>query len=345
MINPSEQLLIPKKQNNPTIGGVLGFTYLSIGIAMPFYNYALFHSKGKVLPGFPFPITSTLLQLLGVVLVLSIIGLFRKLPSHRRAFGRLFMQRLSILWPASLSQAVNIVLMNTGLFMLDVSLHVLLRASEIVWVVVLSLCFKKERPTLKVVLSCLVTLIGTCFIVLHIVSIKGISGGTMTALIVHFFTTILSALNIVSFRVLSTKLKTCLIHPIDATELTILNLTTMSILIIPCVAIWERDAISTLFKPNPALWIMLSAGLVITSLYKLSFTALITHTTAITVGVVAQMKIVPQVVLDVVVNGKYGGRGSKYLVIGSLVTFVGVIWYTILKYNMAKQRAQLELKN
>ncbi|KAL0213579.1 hypothetical protein RCL1_007205 [Eukaryota sp. TZLM3-RCL] len=326
----------------PTIGGLWGALYLFIGILLPFYNHLLFHSSGKVFPGFPFPIAATWLQLSGVVLVLSILSYFRKLASEQKAFGRFFWSRVFVMWPVIFTQATNIMLMNTGLFMLDVSLHVLLRASEIVWVVLFSSLSKKERPSKKLLLACFVCLFGTLLIVLHIINEKGIKKPTIMALIVHFLTTVMSALNIVLFKVLSTKMNTQVPYKIDSVELTRLNLFCQCFVILPCILLFEPAAFPTLLHPNPKLWVMLGAGLLLTSVYKLSFVALILHTRAITVGVVAQLKIVPQVLLDVIFYKKY--NFSVFILLGSLFTFTGTGWYTWIKYKMLKMLHQSQEK-
>ncbi|KAL0230927.1 hypothetical protein GEMRC1_010332 [Eukaryota sp. GEM-RC1] len=324
-------LLEPHTKKRFTIGGVFGFLYLFVGVFLPFYNYTLFHDKGKHFPGFPYPIAATLLQLVGVVVVLSVYSFFKKLPSHNRAFGRLYVYRLSFIWPVCLSQAINIMLMNQGLFMLNVSLHVLLRASEIIWVVLLTFFFKKERPQKLVLFCCSIVFVGTLFIVYHIVLQKGVTQKSVWAVVIHFITTIISALNIVVFRVLILKLKNCSKHPIDAVELTILNISTMAILILPCALVFEPEFIPTLFQPNPKLWTMLGAGLVFTALYKLTFTALITQTTAVTVGVVSQLKVVVQVVLDVVLYKKY--HSTVFMYLGAFFTCLGLVLYTKVKYD------------
>jgi len=76
--------------------------------------------------------------------------------------------RILLLILPSLLFAANLALTNLGLFMTNVTAHLVLRNSDLVWIVILAFFFKAERPGLAGVLCCLVDVAGVVLVSLFV---------------------------------------------------------------------------------------------------------------------------------------------------------------------------------
>ena len=137
------------------LGVVAVCGYLAISGVLPLFNKALFQL-------FPFPVSATVLQIAVVALLLALLGKCRR---GAAALGGSVWAKAKLLLLPSFFFAANITLTNLGVHLTDVNVHILLRASELPWVVGLGLLFANEPcPSRGVAASCVVLLLGVVLV-------------------------------------------------------------------------------------------------------------------------------------------------------------------------------------
>lgn len=123
--------------------GIALLLWYTFGIMLSVYNKHMFSDQGM---NFKFPIiTTSLHQLAQILLSLCAIYILH-LPTINLSKGG----RLKII-PASLASASDIGLGNTSLLLVTLSFYTMLKSSALGFVLLFSVLFKLEAPTLKLV--------------------------------------------------------------------------------------------------------------------------------------------------------------------------------------------------
>jgi drug/metabolite transporter (DMT)-like permease len=141
---------------------------------LPIYNKYVLGSPTAT-GGYKFPLTLTWIQLAACSVLALIFTIGRNYwPKTKEGGAHVISQlwtprTLLLLIPAALF-AANIALSNMGLFLVNVTAHLALRNSEIVWVVLLAFLFQRERPTLLATLCCVVIAAGVVLMSLFVAS-------------------------------------------------------------------------------------------------------------------------------------------------------------------------------
>eukprot|EP01119_Soliformovum_irregulare_P015493 TRINITY_DN4362_c0_g1_i5.p1 TRINITY_DN4362_c0_g1~~TRINITY_DN4362_c0_g1_i5.p1 ORF type:complete len:263 (-),score=41.07 TRINITY_DN4362_c0_g1_i5:499-1287(-) len=150
---------------------ILAVIFYIASIIMPLFNCVLFDGYEKV-PGYPYPLTATWLQMLGVTVILFLYNVANHLIIQRKdvlkkswIFGPGFLWKCWELLFVSIAFALVMSLSNIGLFLLnDVNVHVLLRSTEIIWVVLSAIVLSRERPSIITIVACMMLIAGSIII-------------------------------------------------------------------------------------------------------------------------------------------------------------------------------------
>lgn len=150
--------------------------YLAVSGLMPLFNKALFTL-------FPFPVTATVVQICAVAALLLLAT--SSSGGSGGDYGSTRTKARLLLLP-SMFFVGNITLTNLGIHLTDVNVHILLRASELIWVVFLGAVSKQEPwPSRGLSAACAMLMLG-------VVLVSCGAGGEVGALAVGV--TLLSAL-------------------------------------------------------------------------------------------------------------------------------------------------------
>eukprot|EP00434_Breviolum_minutum_P017189 symbB.v1.2.015174.t1/scaffold1109.1/size137296/4 len=139
--------------------------------AVPIYAKRIFDGSFGV-KKFPYPCFAAFLQLGFASVLLGCLHLMqhlwisrgKALQSQSWLFGPYFGFKLKHVAPAGVAFGCRYVTANLGLSLADNSTHVLLGATELVWVLLLAVLINKERPGVLEVLACIVSLVGNVIV-------------------------------------------------------------------------------------------------------------------------------------------------------------------------------------
>ncbi len=231
--------------------------------------------------------------------------------------------------PAAIFGA-NISAMNLGLEKTSVSMHVLFRSSEVIWIVIFAAFLQKERPTWLTMTNCGLFLGGTLLVAVQLFWSTGVSSSSWSALLLNIVSTIVSPLYLAL-------LKWCLgqlnkagykLHPTEISGI-VITLTAL-VMLVPAPLI-EPPAFPRLLKIDVRLLLVLLAGIVLTCSFKFVMIAMIDRQHIITVGMIGQMKCVPQVLMDMFFFKKY--PFTPLMVIGTGINLLAAIMFTLLQFK------------
>jgi len=329
------------KQGTPWNAILLAVCYYVLTTTFPLFNTLLFKGWGPV-KGFPYPLSATWIQLIGVFILLLIYSIIMHYLQRKDvlkkswAFGPGFFWKCKHLILVSIAFAAVISLTNMGLFLVDLNTHVLLRSSEIVWVVLFALLIQKEIPSIGTIICCLVLIVGTVLVSMDFTQkIKS----SAVALVINLTASLASGLMIVLLR------RACVIlrskdPTISVLEITFFKIIIASIVLIPPTFIVEPGAFKALIHDNTTqeyqVTLLVGAGVLLTMFYQSVMVGLTTYSLAITVGIISQTKIIPQVALAIAYNNDF--RPTALHISGMLLLIGGSVGYAILRWRIHKKQ-------
>jgi len=232
-------------------------------------------------------------------------------------------------------------LTNVGLFLIkDVNVHVLLRASEIIWVVLFAFLIQKEQPNVLTLLCCLLLILGTAFVSLDFSSSMVYQTATIVAIIINLLSSVASGIMLVLLR------RACLIlRKKDPTtsilEITLLKIAMATIMLAPATLALEINAWSALLQAEIHIQLLVGAGVFITMAYQSIVVGLTAFSLATTVGIIAQSKIIPQIILSIVWLRKF--IPTPLHVVGTLMLVIGSCAYGVLRWFAHKKELENRL--
>jgi len=326
---------------------ILAILYYILAVILPIFNDAIFRGYGNI-KGYPFPLTATWLQLIGVTLCLLFTNLIvhgfvqrNDVLQKSWVFGEGFLWKCQHLFFPSLAFALVMSLTNMGLFLIkDVNIHVLLRASEIIWVVLFAFIVQKELPTVLTLLCCLLLILGTGFVSLDFSGSMTYKIATIVAIIINLLSSMASGLMLVLLR------RACLIlRKKDPTtsilEITLIKVAMATIMLTPVTLAMEINAWSALLQAEIQIQLLVGAGVFITMAYQSIVVGLTAFSLATTVGIIAQSKIIPQIILSIVWLRKF--IPTPLHVVGALMLVIGSCAYGLLRWFAHKKEMENRL--
>ncbi|KAG9392816.1 EamA-like transporter family [Carpediemonas membranifera] len=312
----------------------LGFIYLASATIMPLYNYLCYRGHHHAVRPFPYPVTFTAIQLFATCAFMTVANIaLHFLRPHRHGsswvLGRGLLVKLSTLFMPAAIFAGNMSMMNMGLMKTSVSVHVLLRGSEIVWIILMAWILQKERPRVLTVACIALLFVGTALVSLQLLLSNGLGSLGLGALLMNMLPTMIAPAYsvLLKWTIQRLKLEGYQMHPTETTALVIGLTATVMI----CPTPWlEPGAAVELLHIHLPLFIVLCFGCVLTCTFKFVMIAMLDRQHVITVGIVGQMKIIPQVIMDVLFFKNY--PCTILMVLGTGVNVVGALSYAVLEW-------------
>jgi len=329
---------------------ILAILYYLLAVIMPLFNDLVFRGYGHI-KGYRFPLTATWLQLIGVTLCLFVYNLLAHCIVVQRqdvlrkswVFGQGFLFKCKQLFFPALSFAFVMALTNMGLFLIgDVNIHVLLRASEIFWVVLFAFIIQKETPTFWT-LVCLALLIGgTVLVSLDYSNGTTLASGNSTiAIVINLLSSVASGLMLVLLR------KACVVlRKRDPTtsvlEITLIKVAMATIMVAPVTLALEINSWTALYKAEYHIKLLVGAGVFVTMAYQSIVVGLTAFSLATTVGIIAQSKLIPQIILSIVWLQKW--VPTPLHIVGASMLVVASCAYGVLRWFAHKKEEKKGLQ-
>lgn len=341
-------------QNDKTLPLKVAFSVviycLSVS-AVPIYNKKVFSGNvcwsGGCAKSFPFPITTAFLQLGFVSLVLAIMSIIGHICSPRsRAsgcswiFGPHFGYKLRHIAPVGVLFGIKYGITNWGLALVPTAKHLLLQATDLVWTCIFARIINKEHLGAVETVAAALSVVGA-------VLISFAAGGELEApalgLTVNLLTPIFLALCITTLRTGAAEVlraDNCLGGSMSPVEFTAIKLALSSTMALVLAFVIESEAIQTLEGKQHAQswWIALSdypfaslclvlAGGFFVLIFQVNITWLAGLTSAVAVGIVGEVKVLPQWVLNELFNLKVDF--SPLNIAGAAFSLTGSILYAV----------------
>jgi len=280
----------------------LCITYVILSTQMPFYNKI-------ALEIYAYPITSCFLQVLGVVLTLLVVLCIMHCFQHKsspfqyllRLFsGKYFVFKCKHLCLPSFFFSCNIILTNIGIELTSVDLHILLRATEIIWFVLLTPVFTNDKPTKQAILAAFIVTIGAGALAFSSMDTDSIS---LAALVINILSAFFTPLQIIFLRRATNQIiafKQASMHDQsgqlsrdETMQITCLKMLLSLLFILPAALIVETHTAFVDLTRNFGLgcnvWV-LCIGVILTLLMQWNVVALTSKVEPVLIGTLQQSK-------------------------------------------------------
>jgi len=289
---------------------------------VPIYNKKVFSGdvcwSGGCAKSFPFPITTAFLQLGAVALALIAVNvgchfIFPRLRAGGNSwiFGPHLGYKLRHIAPVGLLFGIKYGITNWGLALVPTAKHLLLQSTDLVWTVLFARFLNKERLGFLEGLAAAISVVGAVLISID-------TGANLDApflgLAVNLLTPIFLALCIVTLRTGAAEVfrpDNCLGGSMTPFEFTAIKLTLSSSMALVLAFILENASVmASEGTKHPESWWtaladfppqslgLLLAGSIFILIFQVNITWLAGMTSATAVGIVGEVKIVPQYVLN-----------------------------------------------
>jgi len=328
------------KEKSPWIAVIIAIIYYLLAVIMPIFNDFLFRGHGKI-KGYAYPLTATWLQMLGVSVVLFAFNMISHCIFQRKdvlkkswVFGEGLAFKCKHLFLPSLSFALVMSLSNVGLFLIkDVNIHVLLRSSEIFWVVMFAFIIQREIPNLWTLLSLIILIAGTVLVSLDFSRTTKLSGSSV-AITINLLSSLASGFMLVVLR------RACVIlRKRDPTtsvlEITLIKISIATILLIPATVALELNSWQALYNAQMPIVALVIAGVFITMAYQSTVVGLTAYSLATTVGIVSQSKIIPQIILSMAWQKKW--KPTVLHIVGATLVVLASVVYGFIRWRAYKR--------
>lgn len=354
--------------------------YFIAAVLMPVYNKALFSGLAMVpIAPFPHALTATALQLWGVVVLMIGAVVYEAISLACRGKRARFVERASVspltllrhtLLPALFFTGV-IALSNLGVQRVSVALHVLLKAAELVAIVVAGAAIEREIPTWFGALCCTSVGVGVALlsldaalefeattdaILLHVGAI--VCGGFHVALMRRAWRKLADSAyeQLVAAGSIRQPLLDSAASADDARAMLLLvrneapllrrvaliKLFVAAVAITVAAAVTERDAWSALVDPkqtSAATDGLLAGGVLLTVIYQMANIAMPRYSASLTVAVIEQLKVLPQLFLALFFRGQaalvYSAISFTDVLAASLIVCAAVAYAAERRFEMS----------
>lgn len=302
--------------------------------AVPIYNKLVFSgvrvgtgTNTQHLRKYPYPIATAFLQL-GFVAICLFLGSVagHVLRSDRPGataergqqdswvLGPHLRYKLRHVAPVGILFGLKYGVTNWGLQLLPVGLHLLLQSTDLLWTVAAARCLNREQPGLFEYMAVVLSSVGSVMIAMH--AVQTIEA-PVVPLLVNLLTPLMLALCIATLRMGAKELfrpDNRLAGTVTPTEFTALKLVLSSLTALALAMLLEHGGAGLDFAPAKApWWIALGAqpwegvlailfGGIFVLIFQVNLTWLAGLTSAMTVGIVGGMKVVPQWLLNELFN-------------------------------------------
>jgi hypothetical protein len=327
---------------------------------------------------FPHALTATALQLWGVVVLVMCALIYELVSLACRGKRARFVERVRVslltllrhtLLPALFFTGV-IALSNLGVQRVSVALHVLLKSAELVAIVLAGMAIEREIPTWFGALCCISVAIGVALlsldaalefeataeaILLHVGAV--VCGGFHVALMRRAWRKLADAAfgELVADGTIKEPLLADAANADDARAMLLLvrnetpllrrvaliKLTVAAVAITIAAVVTERDAFAALIDPaqtSAATDGLLAGGVLITVVYQMANIAMPRYAASLTVAVIEQLKVLPQLFLALFFRGQaalvYSAISFTDVLAASLIVCATVAYAAERRYTL-----------
>jgi len=204
-----------------------------------------------------------------------------------------FWKNLQIL-PVSITFAAVMALTNVSISITNINLHILLRTTDIIWVVVFAFIIQKERPTILTAIACISLFFGIVLIS-PITDDNWYLKNAWVQLVFNLLSALSSGLMMVLLRracvILRFKIPT-----MTVAEITLIKMFQTFIFLLPFPFIFEPKAFNAIIDSTLTIKLLVGAGVLITMGFQTTVVGLSAYSLATTVGIIANFKIIPQII-------------------------------------------------
>ncbi|KAL0491945.1 GDP-fucose transporter [Acrasis kona] len=344
--------------------------YFAADMILPMYNKIVTSGLGSE-KKFHYPVTITLVQVGLVALCLMFYCVLERLikargnklvtpginsndailmehPGDEWIFSdlRSLLHKVLVLLPVSFLFAGTITLSNLGLDKVPVNVHVLLKTTSFIWVIIFSFFIKSEIPSFLQITFSLTVITGV--VLLGVDVTKNDWDVTPTAIIINLASSFFSGAGSVLLRITCLKTDSTPGLRMSVIEITMVKMSLASIFIlIPALVldtflkIQTNDTVWQALRDNWIMSLVVLAGALLTLTYQTSVVAVTANLRVISVGVLHQMITLPQIGLYTILIATHSLPESwgikKTLstsplhISGSVLILVGVFLYACLR--------------
>jgi hypothetical protein len=351
--------------------------YFLLTVAMPIYNRIVFKGLGKHLGGFPYPLVATWLQMLGASLMLVLTDAVLYLTVRRRrpspvvlrpvvdsngpsdqngpreeaettaeivpqswffqSGWRVLGAKVWYLLPVAVAFAGVMGLSNVGLFEVALNLHVLLRSSEIAWVVFFAWPINRVLPTPLEGLCCVLLFAGAIMLSVNWSEdeLKKLTFVKTWPLITNIGSTIAGGIMLTTLRRALLRLRE--LNPSTGViEVSAMKMTLATIVLLPFTLALEMTGWKLLFQHFGVTLLLVLGGVILTLAYQTTVVALMSFSLATSVGVLGTVKVIPQTLLAIWLFG--GFTPTALNISGMAVIFVSSLVYGGLRLRSHREK-------
>lgn len=317
--------------------------------AVPIFNKKVFSGtvcwSGGCAKSFPFPIATAFLQLGFVSIVLGLANIAGYAFSRRSRsagsswiFGPHFGYKLRHIAPVGILFGVKYGITNWGLALVPTAKHLLLQSTDLVWTVIFARIINKERLGFLEGVAAMLSVSGAVCISLE-------AGGEMEApalgLAVNLLTPVFLALCITTLRTGAAELfrsDNRLGGTVSPVEFTCIKLALSASVALLLAFMLENDAVFTAEgnKHPQSWWValvnypmqslgLLECGGIFVLIFQVNITWLAGLTSAVAVGIVGEVKVLPQWILNAVFS--LSVDLSPLNIVGAACSLAGSLMY------------------
>eukprot|EP00924_Labyrinthula_sp_SR-Ha-C_P003455 maker-scaffold_15-snap-gene-10.73-mRNA-1 protein AED:0.01 eAED:0.01 QI:21/1/1/1/1/1/5/510/374 len=276
-----------------------GIYWLVISL-IPIYNKVLFNGLGED-KGFPYPLTTTCIQLATSCLLVFIFCLLTDIFQNDKAlFFELAVKKCKRTIFVGFLFGIKLGITNWGLKLIPVGPHLLLQSTDIMWTVLFAHLRNNEILSRSELFLSILTVIGSIMIALHTDTFLSRSGSTnhpIFAILINIASPIF--LGLVVSQLKKTVHNFHEICPCDfyLAHLTVYKLFFSTLTLIPFALAFESSAIQKddLGSREKLMLIYLAAGGgFLTAIFQVNMTWLSSLTSVVSLAIVGGFKVVPQ---------------------------------------------------
>lgn len=319
---------------------------LSVSL-IPVYNKKVFSGSANI-DKFPYPVATSFLQLSFVSLVLGLGDSLAFLLCPRRAewspswlFGPRFWYKLRHASPAGLCFGLKFAFTNWGLLLVPTATHMLLQSTDLLWTVGCAWLLVGERVGAQEVSAILLTTLGTVLISFDAAAFVS---APLIPLLVNVLTPLPLALSVAALRrgVKELMRPDNLVGGMLAVEVTAIKLAVSSLTCLAAACLLEGGSLGLSKRTGlreghgEPWWEALAAypgrgvalvllGAVLILVFQVNITWLARLTSAVTVGMLASVKVVPQWLVFCLM-GLQGPTSPAFAVGVALVLLAGLLY-------------------
>jgi len=295
--------------------------YLVMVSLIPIWNKKVFKTLNGA-AGFHYPLTLTVLQLSGVAGMITVYSSAKHFlwdgfgSDVSWIFGEHLVFKLRKTYLIGVLFGIKYGISNWGLDLIDTPTHLLLTATDLVWSCLFAYLLNGER--IKSFTGCAAIVLAVAGAVLISVRSAHVftKGAAVLPLAVNLASPVLLGLCISTLRKAAKDLlvdeTSPVRHTMTSLELTGIKLWLSALAALPfCIAFEQFDALgrtptsasSALSEAKPLLWMGIYVGAFFILLFQVNITYLAKLTSAITVGIVGGVKVLPQWLASIIFIG------------------------------------------